>query len=94
MNILEEEIDKTAFLTLTEEMLKELVPKIGLRSKFYSKLLTLKENENKTAESGTISHDGYKYAVIIFTTYSFHKLVFKQFNYLTNKRKNYYPNII
>ncbi|CAI6371964.1 unnamed protein product [Macrosiphum euphorbiae] len=38
----EEGIDKSAFLTLTESMIKELVPMMGLRSKLYNKHVELK----------------------------------------------------
>uniref|UniRef100_A0A2S2NVE9 SAM domain-containing protein n=1 Tax=Schizaphis graminum TaxID=13262 RepID=A0A2S2NVE9_SCHGA len=34
----DEEIDKKAFLSLTEDMIKELIPKIGKRAKFVQKL--------------------------------------------------------
>jgi len=62
--ILEEEIDKSALLTLTEDMLKELIPKIGLRSKFYSKLLELKSQykniQDNNLEEVTIYYTFYK----------------------------------
>jgi len=40
--VVEEEIDKSSLLDLTEDMVKELVPKIGQRSKFMSELKKLK----------------------------------------------------
>ncbi|XP_060868353.1 uncharacterized protein LOC132943397 [Metopolophium dirhodum] len=39
----DEEIGKDDFLSLTELMVKELIPKMGKRSSFYSKLTRLKE---------------------------------------------------
>lgn len=40
--VVEEEIDKSSLLDLTEDMVKELVPKVGQRSKFMSELKKLK----------------------------------------------------
>lgn len=40
--VVEEEIDKSSLLDLTEDMVKELVPKVGQRSKFMSELIKLK----------------------------------------------------
>lgn len=46
MYVIEEEIDKSSLLDLTEDMVKELVPKIGQRSKFMSELKKLKVLNN------------------------------------------------
>jgi hypothetical protein len=40
--ILEEEVDEEAFLALDENLVKDLVPKVGSRSKFLGKLRNLK----------------------------------------------------
>jgi len=43
--ILEEEIGREQFLTLTESMIRELIPKMGRRSPFYSKFVNFIENQ-------------------------------------------------
>uniref|UniRef100_A0A2S2R4Y8 SAM domain-containing protein n=1 Tax=Sipha flava TaxID=143950 RepID=A0A2S2R4Y8_9HEMI len=40
----EQEIDKNSLIRLTESMIKELIPKIGVRSKFTNQLNILKQN--------------------------------------------------
>lgn len=40
-----EEIGREDFMTLTEFMIRELIPKIGRRSNFYSKFTNFKENQ-------------------------------------------------
>lgn len=41
--LLEEEIDRMAFLDLTESMIARLIPKIGPQAKCFKKLQALKE---------------------------------------------------
>jgi len=43
--ISEEEIGREQFLTLTESMIRELIPKMGRRSSFYSKFVNFIENQ-------------------------------------------------
>jgi len=43
--ISEEEIEREQFLTLTESMIRELIPKMGRRSSFYSKFVNFIENQ-------------------------------------------------
>ncbi|XP_025201441.1 uncharacterized protein LOC112598971, partial [Melanaphis sacchari] len=49
----EEEIDKESLLNLTQEMLKELIPKIGLRAKIYNNILLEKQTKQQIPEVGT-----------------------------------------
>lgn len=41
---IDEEIDKSSFLKLTEDMIKSLIPKIGTQAKFLSNLNELKSH--------------------------------------------------
>lgn len=43
--ISEEEIGRDQFLTLTESMITELIPKVGKRSTFFSKFVNFIENQ-------------------------------------------------
>jgi hypothetical protein len=43
--ILDEEIRHEQFMTLTESMIRELIPKIGRRSTFLKKFINFKENQ-------------------------------------------------
>lgn len=73
---IEEEIDKTSLLHLTEDMVKELIPKIGIRSKFYNNLKNLKE-KNAILENKYIIHEEVNYSLSL-GTYIF-KWVFKTY---------------
>lgn len=42
-DILEEEIDELGFMSFTESMIKDLIPKIGMRSKFYQNFVSFKK---------------------------------------------------
>lgn len=48
--LLDEEIDRVAYMSLTEDMLKDLVHKIGWRSKIFKDIVQSKSAENQTIE--------------------------------------------
>lgn len=43
--ISDEEIGHDQFMTLTESMIRELIPKVGRRSTFFSKFINFKDNQ-------------------------------------------------
>ncbi|KAE9528518.1 hypothetical protein AGLY_012089 [Aphis glycines] len=51
-NFREEEIDKESLLNLTQEMLRELIPKIGLRANIYNKISLEKQAKQQILEVG------------------------------------------
>ncbi|CAI6370794.1 unnamed protein product [Macrosiphum euphorbiae] len=50
----DEEIDKEAFLSLTEDMIKELIPKIGKRAKFVQKLEQFKRKSLEVFQENNV----------------------------------------
>jgi len=56
MNYIDQQIDEESFISLTESMVKELVPQMGSRSKIFKKIEELKStNRNLKNAQNTLS---------------------------------------
>lgn len=56
----EEEIDRESLLNLTQDMLKELIPKIGIRANVYNNILLEKKIKNQTHDANIFENNAQK----------------------------------